>query len=294
MSQNIISIWIGLFLLVIIWFCIDKRYIQKTNVNDYLLKYMTVVVLFFSAPFVHYIITCESGIGFITVEHYDAWISFFGAIIGGSLTLFGVWWTIIEQQKSRKEDQRIHDLERKEELAIQYKPMLSLNFNNGLLVDSVIKNSVLMLMFSLENIGRGEAVNCKIECSKLDGYFTQIMNGEKNMIETGNKFDFNLCLVKAGEQIDENRFELLPFPEKEEIKFSIYVHIEDAFGNSYKTEYSINVDNSIVIDLTNVNSVTAQNGKVCADTMTESNKENLQFKWNARITKTTSVFTMKE
>lgn len=42
--------------------------------------------------------------GFVNAENESAWIGFYGAIIGGVITLFGVAWTIIDQNKKREND----------------------------------------------------------------------------------------------------------------------------------------------------------------------------------------------
>ena len=48
----------------------------------------------------------------------DAQLGYAGAILGGSMTLIGVWWTIDSQEKKRLED-----------LAIQYMPILKIDAN---------------------------------------------------------------------------------------------------------------------------------------------------------------------
>ncbi|MEF9966887.1 MAG: hypothetical protein RR766_00120 [Longicatena sp.] len=59
------------------------------------------------------------------VGSIDGWLGFTGGVIGGTLTLFGVSITLREQNKLRNLDEEKRDNERKELLAIQYKPMLS-------------------------------------------------------------------------------------------------------------------------------------------------------------------------
>lgn len=44
--------------------------------------------------------------GFVTSENESSWIGFLGAIIGGGITLIGVSWTIIDQNKKRTEDMK--------------------------------------------------------------------------------------------------------------------------------------------------------------------------------------------
>lgn len=55
----------------------------------------------------------------------DAWIGFAGSLFGGIITLYVLWMTIEDQNKKREEDNERHEQERKEELAIQYRPFIS-------------------------------------------------------------------------------------------------------------------------------------------------------------------------
>lgn len=54
-------------------------------------------------PFVVFAITTISTPwGFINDTNREAWIGYYGAIIGGALTLGGVWWTIKKQEEEKK------------------------------------------------------------------------------------------------------------------------------------------------------------------------------------------------
>lgn len=71
-------------------------------------------------PFIQWMITSKplaflSILGFINDANREAWIGYYGAIIGGALTLGGVWWTLTEQEKERNEKMRV-----------EYKPALIL------------------------------------------------------------------------------------------------------------------------------------------------------------------------
>lgn len=62
-------------------------------------------ILFFCAPIVVWlVISTKSKIGFIEEKYLSVWIGFYGSIIGGIITFFGVWWTISSNEKDRKED----------------------------------------------------------------------------------------------------------------------------------------------------------------------------------------------
>lgn len=74
-----------------------------------LIAAVAVILFILLPPCVNFLVNTEAFIfpsffGFITAETKDTWISFFGAIIGGGLTLLGVAWTIIDQNNKRRED----------------------------------------------------------------------------------------------------------------------------------------------------------------------------------------------
>lgn len=80
-----------------------RRHKQKLLILIAITLFMT------TPPFVNLLVTTEAFIfpdffGFVTLENKDSWINFFGAIIGGGITLLGVAWTIIDQNKKRQED----------------------------------------------------------------------------------------------------------------------------------------------------------------------------------------------
>ena len=66
----------------------------------------TLLLLFIVPPFINWVVSTDLGlgIGFITPENKDTWIGFYGAIIGGGITLGGVWWTLKKQEDIRMED----------------------------------------------------------------------------------------------------------------------------------------------------------------------------------------------
>lgn len=139
---------------------------KKENGNDNLFTYVITLVLFFSAPFTWFAITTPSPIGFIRPEHQEAWLGFFGSIIGGAVTILGVYWTITEQNKQIKKEKRDRDQERKEELALQYKPIIKVTqpedaYEKKVIFQTFLNTSgkLINILVYLENIGRGEAVD---------------------------------------------------------------------------------------------------------------------------------------
>lgn len=82
--------------------------------RNYLIIIAVICFFAFIPPITNLLVTTPSPIGFITPDTQETWIGFFGSIIGGGTTLFGVWWTIKKQKEQRRKD-----------LAIQYKPFLT-------------------------------------------------------------------------------------------------------------------------------------------------------------------------
>lgn len=69
------------------------------------------VLWIFVPPIINRMINTEALLfpdffGYVNSENADAWIGFYGAIIGGAITLVGVAWTIIDQNKKRVDDMK--------------------------------------------------------------------------------------------------------------------------------------------------------------------------------------------
>lgn len=74
---------------------------------------LVLFIIFAGGPLFNFIATGTLTLHFITQTNYDAWISYYGAIVGGALTLGGVWWTIKDQERNRIT-----------ELKLQYSPKI--------------------------------------------------------------------------------------------------------------------------------------------------------------------------
>lgn len=117
---------------------------------------LIIVIIF---PF---IILTPNKYGIIPYETGLIIIGYGGSIFGGFLTLYGVWWTIKDQEKKRRED-----------LAMQYKPILRaippINDNEKvILINSDDTILAFNMILYIENIGRGEALDIEISHSKCD------------------------------------------------------------------------------------------------------------------------------
>jgi len=92
---------------------------------------------------------------FVGLSCNKEWLSFWGAIIGGLLTLIGVLWTIKAQEQQRRED-----------LAAQYRPMLLIEPLNK----QYSQPGNIELKYT--NVGRGEALNVTYKILEESNYLS--------------------------------------------------------------------------------------------------------------------------
>lgn len=148
---------------------------DKYNKNNTYIKKIfifTIALIFITPIFVHCLVSIPNpfGLGFIDDSNKDAWIGFFGAIIGGALTIFGVLITINDQRKNNIQQQKEYEKQRREDLAIQYQPWLIMNFTKNFKTDDYVlnqKNSSTQTQPSFSNgtyafiIGEDNKINKK-------------------------------------------------------------------------------------------------------------------------------------
>ena len=84
-----------------------KSWIKKNKLLIIIL--ISAVLWIFIPPIINRMISTEALLfpnffGYVNSENADTWIGFYGAIIGGAITLIGVAWTIIDQNKKREDD----------------------------------------------------------------------------------------------------------------------------------------------------------------------------------------------
>ena len=223
----------------VILFCIMKF---NFDINKRLLLVFSIIGLLLAAPLVYCTITIKSPIGFITPEHYDAWISFYGSIIGGILTVLGVWWTIDAQENTRRKD-----------LATQYKPFLDFisyekHLPKGVNYTSIeykFKNEVrkeliteleankkkITKVFNMANIGRGVLSNiCLDEVIIEDDYLNKLISFDKTPIGSlapNQTIYFQIFLPPIMENEKEDK--------KIESKFKFIFTATDEFKYNYFT-----------------------------------------------------------
>lgn len=147
-------------------------------------------------------------------------IGYGGSILGGFLTLYGVWWTIKEQNTNLIKQQEQLDKQKRENFAIQYRPILKISVNT---INSTLNNykQTIKINIIFSSIGRGEACNIN---SKIESPF----GFEKVIIE-------NIRFIPSSEKtkvlLDIN---LINFPNKEKrTKYLITTFYTDSL-NVYK------------------------------------------------------------
>lgn len=247
---------------------------KKSNIG------ICVIILFLIlSPWItHFLVTTPTCIGFITPENQDTWIGFFGAIIGGGATLVGVWWTIYSQETQRKED-----------LAIQYKPVLSLIFLNETTIDYPITNTVLSFSFELKNIGRGELTNISVEYTQYNSpYSFRISYAENQTIFQNNTANMLINIFKTPNLSLEkkeahSKSVLSSISINEEINFTLSIIFNDAFLNRYTYTYKIKFDHKASIDLQNVSTVSFDNGIPNVKLNNSNHRVDTTPKWIAHI-----------
>lgn len=192
---------------------------------------LCILILFVMAPpTVNFIVSTKSPAGFISTDKQDVWIDFFGTLLGGTLTLWGVGWTIEYNESTRKADQKRREqemvdefdrrnLEIKKNLSAQYKPIMTICFDSDF-VDDIklgvskyenffIQNYIilddnpqieqdtkrLVISLSLLNIGRGEARDLTIHTTIItsEGEQWQTVTREHKEVYTSNGINMVFC-----------------------------------------------------------------------------------------------------
>lgn len=201
---------------------------------------------------IQFIVTTPSSFGFITPETQDTWINFFGAIIGGGATLLGVWWTIVEQKKDLKEQQKRLDDQRRDDLAIQYKPLIEIE-DNGL---EEYKYNQIKIKMKLSNIGRGEALNLfvKIFQENGDNYYISNTDIFYNIFPSkkDKDIDFVFTKIDASKEFNKEKGKILATLPLDDIEYNFkgIINYDNPFSNKrYILNFSILLEKIIPNEL---------------------------------------------
>ena len=122
---------------------------------------------------------------------YD-YLGFIGSIIGGLLTLIGVYYTVQAENKRWKIENEKRDKEILDNKKILYKPIIVVKniVNSGSSYNEDKNYSTLKFKYSIKNVGRGEALNVKIHCNVRNESLLYPNNQEKYMIPKDSTLSF--------------------------------------------------------------------------------------------------------
>lgn len=131
------------------------------------------VFVFFVSPFlIHLILSNPNVFSFVKLDNSSAWIGYFGSIIGGLLTIFGVIITINSQAEFNRKDQEAQNDLNEKNLRSKYFPILIIEkvdeneFHDrtvGICIDSSNNKDVLGLL-RIKNIGDNLFKNLQVQC----------------------------------------------------------------------------------------------------------------------------------
>lgn len=113
-----------------------------------------VIMLFIIAPVALYWLVCTPnpwGWGFIKPEDTGAWLGFYGAVLGGAITLVGVVITLNKQEKTRLQE---------------VKPILLLSDSDRKVYEDY--HCTLTLVLNLKNLGGYEAYDVEMKIKPLN------------------------------------------------------------------------------------------------------------------------------
>ena len=180
--------------------------------------------------------------------------SYAGAVIGGGLTLIGVIFTMMHQEVTREKDKAQRENERKEELAIKYKPVIDIfsvkqeniiQKNRNALRNTEIENK-------LKNIISNGIVEIVSTFSKNRNIFLSIItfknfgNGEgtiefTNNISLDNTKDFKIiCKKNIYEDYNIRKGYKIEIPRNYEVSIVLLLHC-DSSSIENKKEFKLKI-----------------------------------------------------
>lgn len=200
-----------------------------------IIKHFKWLILFcIISPFpIYYIFNTPSPMGFIAKTDVGSWMGYYGAVLGGFMTLAGVWWTIKDQEKKRRLD-----------LIAQYKPILTISSKH---VDFIFRNICLQAKFNIKNKGRGEAMDVDIKITKPScRIITQDIKSKFLIKDDETEIILFISLPTQSSPKKNNNLEIR---DNEKFHFIIEITYNGSFNNSsvYKTIADVTIENTYVI-----------------------------------------------
>lgn len=130
------------------------------------------IVLFVSPFLIDFILSHSNIFCFVKQDNSSAWIGYFGSIIGGLLTIFGVIITINSQAEFNRKDQEAQNDLNEKNLRSEYFPNLIIEkvdeneiycASASICIDSTNNNAILA-MLRIKNIGDNLVKNLQVQC----------------------------------------------------------------------------------------------------------------------------------
>lgn len=172
-------------------------------------KQLVVFILFISILFPIFFLWDSPLPGFIPQEIGITVVGYGGSIIGGFLTIYGVWWTIKDQENKRNT-----------ELRLQYRPLI--------IPETISKIGLLgngvEFDLNLKNTGRAEGMNIFIN---VNDRIDLICPHHISLIESNGRSILH-CMVITEATVKEYDYRLS-------------VIYEDIFANKYSVKFNLNI-----------------------------------------------------
>lgn len=200
---------------------------KKNSIIKMLL--VSTIALFTIPLIVNYIIKTPSKFGFINEVNISAWISFYGSVVGGLLTLFGVVYTINKQDEFNKLDKIAQDDLNEKNAIMEYFP----NFNFSHSSEIIDSKSFAELRVSqgvcdefagfiiIKNVGTNNAKNLRIQCiNKNEDYKSELISLNNGYVVRNEEYYIKLFLKSLS--------------DFRPILIDLNVYFEDSICHEYK------------------------------------------------------------
>lgn len=198
------------------------------------------------SPTTNWAITTEAFIfpklfGFVTSENQSSWIGFFGDIIGGGITLIGVAWTIIDQNKKRAEDMK--DLSRPIIVSAKCEYEKIKNFKS-----EASGTKVIEAILPIKNVGKGILYNptlFNIVCT-IDDVLIESVNPSipvLSYLDINDSAEYDIMVSLTPETLQKLYDRLNGRGNTLSMKMNLYIGGDDLYGRTTITEllYSLEI-----------------------------------------------------
>lgn len=248
--------------------------------HNYLMIIAAICFFAFVPPFINLLVTTPSPIGFITPDNQETWIGFFGSIIGGGTTLFGVWWTIKKQEEQRRKD-----------LAIQYMPFLTVSLDEKNEYNFPIVHKIDFDKEKCDGLYKFKIGNSNKDSSNIKRFpivIDNLGNGEcyiklatRPFYDDANSVKFKEISGKTIHQFDENWSSVIGRKKSITINLYVYYNVYEQIGGelsldfrleSYDMFEEIHYDNTLHVNLLVKNVENSNNIEVFINSLPIENK----------------------